>query len=147
MSAYLCDPAHLAVLAVRLFPNDPTKAERAARILLKENVRSVHYRYAHHADCTTPEKTCHAFLTLTYNEYVDRTVSLTQDPQLHAQALALHPGRIVGLAQCLDYQSCEHEEWRTSAAKRLLEKLITRQGDVVSDGWSLKPDELLYTVA
>ena len=143
MSAYLCSPTHIAVLAARLFPNDPDKAVRAAKILAKENVKSIMYRYN---DCDTPDKACQAFLRMDYEAYITHIVTLAKNRKyLHPSALALPVPRVLGLIHCLNYQSCEHDEWPDSTAKRLLNKLVKQLGatwETESEGWSLDPDEL-----
>lgn len=140
MSAYLCSPEHIAVLAARLFPNDPEKAVRTAKILAKENVKSIMYRYD---DCTTPDKACQAFLRMTYETYIAQTTALTQDETLQANALAFTTPRVLGMIHCLNYQSCEHAEWKTS--RKLLDKLVAQldaNWSTEFEGWELDPAEL-----
>jgi hypothetical protein len=142
MSAYLCNPTHMAALAVNLYPQDNTKAAKAARLLIKENIKSVMYRYD---DLATPQKACREFLSLTPREYLDRTVALIQDPTFHANALLIPSRRVLGLIHCLDYQSCEHAEWKTSTALALLKRLTAQLGYTEQSeytGWKLDAQEL-----
>lgn len=73
-----------------------------ARILDEENARSVNYRYAHNSDAQT--------------EATDITIT----PR---EMMAPQPSAVVLLKQCdcLEYQSCETDDWEKSAAFTLLD--------------------------
>jgi hypothetical protein len=87
-------------------------ADELGRILWTENVASVRYRYPNDAPGEEPG---------TY----------TQDgtPEWHHGYTYNRDGRPLTAVEafkaisCLDYQSCEHPEWRESEASRILESL------------------------
>ena len=75
--------------------------------LLDENHRSVNHRYA--TDATAP---CY--------RHLDR--ACFKPDGLNSRLLMATD--IIKLAHCLAYQSCEHDDWETSWAKRFLDRVI-----------------------
>ena len=70
---------------------------RVGQVLWDENVKSVNYRY----DEYRPAESYH---------YKPFPVSLT-------------PANVLGLINCLSYQSCEHPEWEDSEAYAILQSI------------------------
>lgn len=124
MSAYVCSNTHikaLAIFAVRkshgslsINPRYVDGAEdvagqdlnviatRYAAILLAENVRSVRYRYADDVG--------------DYDE-----ILISKNEVLMPKAIS--PVAILKLCACLNYQSCETEDWETTNAYKLLQHI------------------------
>lgn len=124
MSAYVCSDAHikaLAIFAVRKVHGslnvDPryvdgakdiasrspeVVATRYAAMLLAENVRSVRRRYADDLG--------------DYDE-----IQITPSEVLRPAAIT--PVVILKLCACLDYQSCESDDWQTTKAHALLQQI------------------------
>ena len=98
MSAFICSKLHIQTIAQHYVQIMKTgDALEIANILHRENIKSVNYRY--------DEKTRYrAWKNL--NDV--QPVSLVQ---------------LYKLVQCLDYQSCEHNEWKASKAYSLLVEL------------------------
>ena len=76
--------------------------ERVGQELLNENYRSVNYRYKNSED----EEKCHKF---SYKEKLGEK--------------KLKPVEILKLVACLDYQSCETDNWETTRAYKILESI------------------------
>lgn len=76
------------------------------QLLVDENVRSVSYRYDGLDDLPGP-----------VTEYWRNPYDY-EDP-----LYTLTPGEVFAAIDCLDYQSCEHDEWRKSEAFAFLETL------------------------
>lgn len=76
--------------------------EKVGQELLNENYRSVNYRYKNSED----EYKCHKF---TYKEKLAEK--------------KLKPVEILKLVACLDYQSCETNDWETTRAYKILESI------------------------
>lgn len=72
--------------------------DAACQLLLDENVRSVNYRYGETTEA-------------------DRIVYEIDAP-------CLTPVQIIKAAQCLDYQSCETDDWEDTMAKKFLDAII-----------------------
>jgi hypothetical protein len=80
--------------------------DEIGRTLWTENIKSVQYRYADHE----------AFADLSTDKTADYQLDFMKTPKRTAAEL-------LSLIHCYEYQSCEHPEWKTSAAKRLCRKL------------------------
>lgn len=107
MSAYIVSNAHVLTIAYhynKLINKNLTKDEKADRLIaettasvfLKENVKSVNYRYS--------EKT--RLPKFTANDQIWPDISNVQ---------------LYKLICCLEYQSCEHTGWNKSNSKRMLQ--------------------------
>jgi len=79
------------------------REQATAELLLAENTRSVNYRY-------------HG------SEPVAAIVFVAQDP-------TLSPIDVIKACDCLDYQSCETDDWRSTLAYQLLDSI---QSDATS---------------
>lgn len=121
MSAFLCTNTHITALAV--FATNPTKfrqyplwkpdltalerypnkrdSEILGELLLKENLKSINYRYPDHS-FIEGFKLCHVADNTQYT-----------------------PVQMIKLAQCYDYQSCEHPEYKGCIAQRLMDSIIS----------------------
>ena len=110
MSAFICSRNHIEALALYwglgngyVFKTQQ-EIQETADIFFNENVRSVRHRYPDYDTDDLPGP-------------VDLAVPMiNQMPQLTVR----DPVQILKLAQCLDYQSCETEDWRESKAYELL---------------------------
>ena len=107
MSAYVVSDKHIVTLlvgvnALRYKPTSQEMLQRQANMLMRENVRSVNYRY---------------------NER-SRIPRVTFRPEDVALATVNYkPADFVALANCVDYQSCERPDYDVSPAKALLDEL------------------------
>ena len=89
-------PASVAVAKETEAELTPETASRVGQVLLDENTRSVNHRY----------------------EERDAAESYR-----YKRFLKTNPANVLGLIDCLDYQSCEHPEWETSEAYTILQAL------------------------
>jgi hypothetical protein len=80
-------------------------AEETGRILLAENVRSVNYRYRGELD--DDEK--NAAASYRFTQFARR----------------LSPVQLIVAVHCLDYQSCETEDYENSIAWRICQAIIS----------------------
>lgn len=95
--------AHLALNGCA-YSNE--RADAIGRELWQENIKSVAYRYdmpARHGE--------HA-------EYLKALEAYAFEP-IHAKAAA-----VAKIARCYDYQACEHPEYESSSAKRIVDELM-----------------------
>lgn len=136
MSAYLCSPAHIGILAQRIaaktsgWGDAPTVAETLAT----ENLQSVASRYSHSIEKAAQDfmgigaqsyiQACKTEATITANSYVN-----------------ISPARLIGMVECSEYQSCEHEGWGQSEARNILAYLLSSalhahmEATGVTTGW------------
>jgi hypothetical protein len=105
MSAFICSNTHIMTVAAAYVYNvelrnehlpDDAQVLRVAKILQKENVASVNYRYETKYRAGKLEGTPYSY-------------------HRHVQMLAW--------VDCLSYQSCERSRWDKSEAKRMLTEL------------------------
>jgi hypothetical protein len=109
MSAYVVDKETIdtlisAALRAKLFGRN--EATEKGQMLWRENVTSVSYRY------NLPTR--------------DATELAQYERDVEAYEFAHYDvtgPKIVDAIDCLDYQSCEHEGWHTSAAHALLQAI------------------------
>jgi hypothetical protein len=113
MSAFLCSVAHLSVLTIGITANrdEPLFDDEVFTMLLEENANSLKYRYTNPEDCTDE-----AIAGLRFNPLI-----VLEHPQVFT------PAALIKLAQSYRYQACEHPEWQTTRACRLIDELISRQ--------------------
>ena len=95
-------------------PVDDETIDSIGQMLLDENVKSVMYRYKDSQLTDLPGKTDAEYI-IPFKYIVELS--------------SLSGIQIIKLIQCLEYQSCEHPEWKTSEAYAFLEALIRRQFD------------------
>lgn len=106
MSAWMISDAHVDLVASAYvqFVDASANAQSIGAMLIGENAQSICYRYSHYADdCAEARAQAAAYEYRPWGA-VSRLMLL--------KALA-----------CLDYQSCEHDGWQTSAAKRIVSDL------------------------
>jgi hypothetical protein len=156
MSAFLCDPLHLATLARemtrRMMATGETKHMSRAAVrdmdadvvvanMARANWESVTYCYAHNlAGITQP------YASL--EDYVGQAVAAVGRVPLRQLPLP----RLAGALWCYEYQSCEHPGWEQSAAykhcqalrNQLLRILATNAGAQIGieTGWHLDRKEV-----
>ena len=132
MSAYVCNPTHVALLAVRTAAWTKTwgNAKTVAAILAKENLRSVEARYD---DIT---EAAQDFLGMTNAEYIRQCEELTADPNIEFHTLPMH--RVFYMAACSEYQSCEADDFRTTDAAAILYYLMNKAAAVHFEAHNLK---------
>lgn len=115
MSAFLCNPEHIGKLAAFTVEGDQwgrQTADEIATIWAKANLASVAYRYGD----LTPDKAAEMFCGLdSADTYIAACVAATRTPH------NLHIVDAFKMAQCLDYQSCEVENWLGSEPERLID--------------------------
>jgi hypothetical protein len=109
MSAFICSDRHIATIAMAYaFHVRETEAfaSNLANTLKRENIRSVNYRYNqrhHFKPCDLSDA-----LPVGAGDGHYRAVDLLQ------------------LAECLDYQSCERDDYEKSVAYRELQRIIAQ---------------------
>ena len=112
MSAFLCTPKHIALIATWAADRGLVKDRAtAARLLAEENVCSIAYRYPHRA-----ENLVEQWLDMPEEEF------FTKCMETRVEGYA--PAQVHSLAGSLEYQSCEHPDWETSEAKRIVDLVI-----------------------
>lgn len=127
MSAFVCTPRHIAMLVAYYRGAGYVEycdTARAAGTLMSENIRSVRERYP---DCKDGD---YPGAGGTQQELVDETKQLAGSVAFRAEAAAKSPVEILKLARSLEYQSCECDDWMTTAAKKLIDNIVS---NAVSD--------------
>jgi hypothetical protein len=117
MSAWIVTKKHIDYLVTAGIAAEvvqPSKADETGRMLWRECLQSVAYRYPYHVDGTRPGPV--GFKDSDVDRYQWR-----ETPVLTGGALA----KTVG---CYDYQSCEHPEYRDSEASKLIAELSRISG-------------------
>lgn len=92
---------------------DRSNANHLGRMLWGENLKSIVYRYPNDASGDRPGP----------NDFTDDDVDTYQFPR---GADYREPIVVLKSIDCYEYQSCEHPEWRGSAAKQFCEALRRR---------------------
>jgi hypothetical protein len=125
MSAFLCSPNHVALLA-RYAYNDPYHRQRyadqgqtqvdLAETLARANWDSVHHRYPDHGDGSVS---------------VDNYVTECRDAASAFRPLAAElvnpaPVLVIKQAQCFDYQASEPPDYDQSQAATLVRRVLDR---------------------
>lgn len=109
MSAFVCSDKHIGGLA-RFYAEHNGRGARewdedfrwAFKTLMDENIRSVCHRYGE-----SPAE----------HRYTVTQATFDESPEI------ADPVQILGMVQCLDYQSCETPDWEQSRAWRLLRQI------------------------
>ena len=109
MSAFLCSDAHISALVNAAVEHEiggsgfaPGEAAELFALLVCENAESLWARYGARA-----------------------VVMFDLGPHRYAPGPALPALHVIKLAQSYRYQSCEHDGWETSKAKRWIANLIS----------------------
>jgi len=118
MSAYICSDRHIATIAVWAALETAGKttewasiAQELANTLKRENIKSVNYRYRE----KTRFKKC----------------------DTSKADLGVSPADVVALCDCLDYQSCEHPDYKPGMLAVIRSSAFRASGGRVSDLWSI----------
>ena len=151
MSAFICSSLHIKTIAVYATEKnidsyggyalrnvdgngrDLSDATTVTQILMEENIKSVCYRYREEIK--------------NYNAYMEQTKVTNKEAALIGMR-AFSPVEVLKLIHCLDYQSCEHPDWRESLAYRILRaferSLLRRLPGYDAAPWSID-DDYTYT--
>lgn len=152
MSAFMCSDHHFRVLAVAIvlsgvkwrrsarkppsFSSRCEELDHTARILAKENARSVNFRYAHHGSNEAPSMHFFGGKDAPIGDdnatpkgavwCVDKVCGVHSVQGVTLQRIGGPIKRYNALAiykalQCYAYQSCEHPQWPKSEAFRMCE--------------------------
>lgn len=119
MSAFVCSPAHIGLLAVALARNYTTleNADLLAARLMRENITSVAYRYpsdkgnGDRPGWSLPDDALIEAAVLYARHYTEHWPDEVSPIDLH------------NMARCYGYQSCEHPDWRESIAYQLVSRI------------------------
>jgi len=108
MSAFICSNAHITALATYATKHGLTKysTQAVAKSLFAQNVASVNHRY-------------------------DETNNVKFRMHKGASEYPFSPIQIIKAAQCLDYQSCELDDWQDSFECRLLGAITAHALDTI----------------
>jgi hypothetical protein len=141
MSAYICAPSHIGILAAYAAVNDCAiyewsmsnnnilTAQNVAKGLALENIRSVAHRYPRDKDGQRPGpwlkdadivEACQIYAGH-FAKRLGGVVVMAED--------VLEPIQVLKLVRSLDYQSCETDDWPMTLAARQLEWI---SGEVIS---------------
>lgn len=122
MSAYICNPEHIGILAAYATLNGHSvwnngdrilTAQDTAKELAKENIRSVATRYPDDKDGQRPGPCLlDADILEAAAIYAAHFIKHPQKPK---------PVQVLKLVQSLDYQSCETDDWKDTLAYRQLQ--------------------------
>ncbi len=99
--------------------SDPKSLAELGNLLWRENIASVSHRYPGESSATLPGPR-DGFYTIA-----------PADIARHIWT-EINPVQVLKACDCLAYQSCEHPEWRSSAAKAIIDELR-------SAGWHSLP--------
>ncbi len=134
MSACICNPEHIGILAAYAVQQDCAvyewqhtreknlaaridTAQRVAKGLARENIRSVTHRYPDCKDGDLPGPgLCNADIEEAAAIYAAHFITHGIHPSF--------PVQIIKLVQSLDYQSCETDDWRSTLAARQLDWIL-----------------------
>lgn len=132
MSAYICYPSHIGLLAASYYDGDKfVKPEvkrgevaRIAHVLAQQNIDSVIARYPDSKDGQRPGP---CFVEGAGNDQAIIDLSVLWAMHYASKKVAASPIEIIKLAQCLDYQSCETEDYASCNAAKLIQQIIYAQ--------------------
>ena len=130
MSAYICNPEQFGVLAAYAVQNDCAvrewvhsrqntleakiaNAQRIAKGLARENIRSVAHRYPNDKDGDRPGPGL-------------KDADIEEAAAIYAAHFVVNPQRlkpvqVFKLIECVDYQCCETDDWKDTLAWRQLD--------------------------
>jgi len=111
MSAWIVSREHIDVLVTALEPESQGKGDEIGRMLWRECLTSVAYRYPRDRDGERPGPVDFRDADVTTYTWTKRVV----------------PGCwVYKAAACYSYQSCEHPGWESSQAKHLTDHLLRK---------------------
>lgn len=132
MSAYICYPSHIGLLAAAydegnkfVIPEQRReKARKIAEILAQQNIDSVIARYPTSEDGRRPGP---CFVNGKGNDQAIIDLSVLWADHYASKKIAALPIEIIKLAHCLDYQSCETKNYELTDAAKLIQQIIYAQ--------------------
>lgn len=133
MSAYLCTPETIAIIAdygVRYVAGIDSRI-KTAMVLLKENVRSVAYRYD-----LTDNGVYSDFSNLTPKQYKDELIRQLNDLALNAYNQTDNHAAVFAACRRLDYQSCERPDYTKSKACSLIAQIAFQSARQIVKPWA-----------
>ena len=136
MSAYICSPSHIGVLAAYAAVNDCAiyewrmsdsilTAQNVAKGLALENIRSVAHRYPDDKDGQRPGpglkdadiiEACQIYAGH-FAKRLGGVIVMAED--------VLEPVQVLKLVSSLDYQSCETDDWEMTLAAQQLRWIMS----------------------
>ena len=131
MSAYICNPEHIGILAAYAAVNDCAiyewrkstnilTAQNVAKGLALENIRSVAHRYPNDKDGQRPGPNLKdADIVEACQIYAGHFAKRLGGVIVMAEDV-LEPLQVIKLVRSLDYQSCETDDWETTLAAQQL---------------------------
>ena len=130
MSSYIVSPEHVGALAAfamrQKYPlvvlsyhdsNQYNTAKNIAKGLMEANIASVAYRYPNDKDGGRPGLTGY-----TDEQYVSEAVSAANTYMRTFPALRAVD--IIAMARCLNYQSCEVDDWDSTPAYKQIRDIV-----------------------
>lgn len=132
MSAHICQPEHIGLLAAWATLNNCSlrelqrgdrisTAQNIAQDLARENIKSVAHRYPDDKDGERPGP-----CGLTDAKIIEGACLWAEHYLTNGFPEEVAPLTIAKLADCLEYQSCEHDGFKTSRAQRQINEIRTR---------------------
>ena len=131
MSAYICNPEHIGILAAYAAVNDCAiyrwrmsdsilTAQNVAKGLALENIRSVAHRYPDDKDGQRPGPNLKdADIVEACQIYAGHFAKRLGGVVVMAEDV-LEPIQVIKLVRSLDYQSCETDDWEMTLAAQQL---------------------------
>lgn len=122
MSAWIVSKKHIDYMVTAMVAHGLSTragADDLGRLLWKENLKSVAYRYPDDGDGDRPGP----------NDFRDGDV----DAYVYEETPLLKGGALAKTLACYAYQSCEHPEWEDSLAASLVKQLRKQLGNVPYD--------------
>ena len=131
MSAYICAPSHIGILAAYAAVNNCAiyewrkndnilTAQNVAKGLALENIRSVAHRYPNAKDGQRPGPNLKdADIVEACQIYAGHFAKRLGGVVVMAEDV-LEPIQVLKLVRCLDYQSCETDDWEMTLAAQQL---------------------------
>jgi len=151
MSAYICNPEHIGILAAYAATNDCAvyewrkntnilTAQNVAKGLALENIRSVAHRYPDDKDGQRPGPNLKdADIVEACQIYAGHFAKRLGGVIVMAEDV-LEPIQVIKLVRSLDYQSCETDEWEMTLAAQQLRwisgEAISRLDGYEDAAWS-----------
>ena len=132
MSAYICYPSHIGLLAASYcegnkFATPEIKrgeACRVAHVLAQQNIESVAHRYPDSKDGTRHGP---VFIAGEGNDQAIIDLSVAWAAHYSSRKVAASPIEIIKLAHALDYQSCETDDYERTYAAKYIQQIIYAQ--------------------
>lgn len=119
MSAYVCQPEHIGLLAAYAASDSCGAAKQIAKLLAEENIRSVATRYPDDLDGQRPGP------CLRDSDIVEAACLWAKHYVLNRKSIP-SPLTIIKLCNCLEYQSSETDDWAMTDACAQLESITSK---------------------